>query len=264
MSAVEICSIVFVCVFGGALAGIALRAILPAQHLSPDSKNAVTVAMGMVATLAALVLGLLVGSAKGSFDAQTNAITNISAQMIMADRVLSHYGPETKPIRADLHAMAVRFLERTWSKAKPATQVTAAGKGPSGEPSAAQPRVGGAEVLLDEIESLTPKTDEQRQIRARSYDMVLSLGQTRWLMYEERSIGVSITMLSILVFWLTAIFVSFGLFAPTNPTVVSAFAVAAFSVSAAILMILEMYQPYTGLIQVSSAPVRAALVVMGQ
>jgi hypothetical protein len=107
MSALAISAIVFGCVFGGALAGIALRAWLPEPELSPDSKNAVTVAMGMVATLAALVLGLLVGSAKGSFDAQTSAVTNISAQLIMVDRVLSHYGPETEPIRADL---------RTWRR----------------------------------------------------------------------------------------------------------------------------------------------------
>ena len=112
MSAVVISLIVFGCVFGGALAGIALRALLPEQHLNADSKGAVTVAMGLVATLSALVLGLLVGSAKAAYDAQSTAMTNMSAQLIMLDRVLSHYGPETRPIRRDLRTAAVNLLER--------------------------------------------------------------------------------------------------------------------------------------------------------
>jgi hypothetical protein len=238
-------------VFGGALVGIALRALLPEQHVNADSKSAVTVAMGLVATLSALVLGLLVGSAKGAYDAQSTAVTNMSAQLIMLDRVLSHYGPETRPMRSDLRAAAVAFLERTWSA-----------KGLPETPHLGHP--GGPEVLLDSLQALSPKTDEQRAIRSQAYTMVLGLGQTRWLMYEERATGVSIPMLIILVFWLTAIFVSFGLFAPTNPTVVSAFCVAALSVSAAVLLILEMYKPYSGLIQISSAPLRSALAIMGQ
>lgn len=258
MSAVAISAIVFACVFGGALFGISLRAVLPEQHLTPDSKNAVTVAMGLVATLSALVLGLLVGSAKASYDTQSTAVTNMSAQLIMLDRVLSHYGPETRPIRADLRSAAIRFLNHTWPGGPPVTDSNPSGPGTS------TTHTGGAEVFLDELQKLTPKDDEQREIRTQAYTMVMGLGQTRWLMYEERATGVSIPMLVILVFWLTAIFVSFGLFSPTNLTVVSALGVAALSVSAAILLILEMYKPYTGLIRIPSTAFRSALDVMGR
>lgn len=251
MSAVAISAIVFVCVLSGAGLGIALRAWLPEQHVNPDSKSAVTVAMGLVATLSALVLGLLVGSAKQSYDAQGTAVTNMAAQMIMLDRVLAHYGPETKPIRADLYHAADRFLQQTWRTGEPGGDLNTL-------PSA------GPEVLLDKLQGLVPRDEEQRQIRSVAYNMLLTLGQTRWLMFEERTTGVSMPLLIVLVFWLTAIFISFGLFSPTNQTVVSALCVAALSVSAAILLILEMYKPYSGLIRVSSAPIRTALSIMGR
>jgi hypothetical protein len=83
-------------------------------------------------------------------------------------------------------------------------------------------------------------------------------------MYEERTDQVSTPLLVVLVFWLTAIFVSFGLFAPTNWTVIASLCVAALSVSAAVLLILEMYQPYTGFIRISDAPLIAAIAAMGQ
>jgi hypothetical protein len=251
MSSVAISVIVFACVLAGAGLGIALRAWLPEQHLNADSKSAVTIAMGLVATLSALVLGLLVGAAKQSYDAQSTAVTNMAAQIIMLDRVLAHYGPEAKPIRVDLYHAADRFLHQTWRTGEPGGTLNTA-------PSA------GPEALLDKLQMLVPQNEEQRQIRSVAYSMILTLGQTRWLMFEERTMGVSMPMLIVLVFWLTAIFVSFGLFAPTNPTVVSAFCVAALSVSAAILLILEMYKPYKGLIQISSTPIRTALSVMGQ
>jgi hypothetical protein len=91
----------------------------------------------------------------------------------------------------------------------------------------------------------------------------MSIGETRWLMYEQAAATVSVPLLVVLVFWLAALFFSFGLFAPVNATVIVSFFVSALSVSAAIFLIVEMYSPYSGLIQISSAPLRAALAHLG-
>ena len=99
MSSTTISLIVFACVFGGALLGILLHAVLPQHHLSNETKDIVKLGMGLVGTMSALVLGLLVASAKGSYDAQSAELTQMSANIALLDRVLAHYGPETKETR---------------------------------------------------------------------------------------------------------------------------------------------------------------------
>ena len=122
---------------------------------------------------------------------------------------------------------------------------------------------GGAEILLDKIQGFAPKDDRQNSLQAQATSIVLDLGQTRWLQYAQGSSSISLPLLVVLVFWLTTIFVGFGLFAPANATVLTSLLVSALSVSAAILLILELYSPYSGLIRVSSAPLRGALTQLG-
>lgn len=250
MSSIAISLIVFACVFGGAVFGSFLRGALPQHHLSADSKDVVKMGMGLVATMAALVLGLLVSSAKGFYDAQSAEVTGMSARIILLDRVLVHYGPETKEARDLLRGAVVESLDRIWPQER--------AQGSELVPST------GADALLDKIQALSPKDDRQRTLQAQALSMAIGLGQTRWLMYEQGVGSVSQPMLVILVFWLTAIFISFALFAPRNGTVATALFVSGLSVSGAIFLIMEMYTPFSGLIEISSAPLRAALTHLGQ
>jgi hypothetical protein len=219
--------------------------------LSADSKDVVKLGIGLVGTMAALVLGLLVASAKGSYDTQSTELTEMSAKVVLLDRFLAHYGPETKEARDMLRGAVVRILDRTWSK-------------DSTSPSQVEPPSTGGDVLYDKMQGLSPKDDTQRSIKDQALSVAIGLGQTRWLMYEQSVTSVSLPLLVVLVFWLTIIFISFGLFAPPNATVVASLFVSALSVSGAIFLILEMYSPYSGLIQISSAPLRAALAHLGQ
>jgi hypothetical protein len=250
MSSIGISLIAFACVFGGAVAGMLLRALLPKEHLGPDSKEVVKVGMGLVATMAALVLGLLVASAKSSYDAQSTELTEMSSKVVVLDRILAHYGPETGEVREVLRGTVARILDAMWSKER-------------SDRSGLEPSTNG-EVLYDKIQGLSPKDDKQRANQAQALGFAIGLGQTRWLMYEQRASSVSLPLLVILVLWLSVIFVSFGLFAPPNATVVGSLLAAALSVSGAIFLIMEMYAPYAGLIQISSAPLRAALAHLGQ
>ena len=94
--------------------------------------------------------------------------------------------------------------------------------------------------------------------------ILINVGRIRWLMYEQGNAAVSKPLLVIMVFWLTVVFVSYGLFAPHNPTTIASLFAAGLSVSGAIFLILEMYTPFGGLIQISSSPLRSALTHLGQ
>lgn len=243
--------IAFLCMFAGALLGIALRNVLPRHHLDAESRDVVKLGMGLVGTMAALILGLLVTSAKGAFDAQNTELTQVSANVLVLDRILAHYGPESSEARESLKSAVVHALNTMWSHGR---------RGPSQQESGSHNN----ESLYDAIQSLSPKDDAQRSLKSNALAITMSLGQTRWLMYEQTETSVSKPLLYVMIFWLTIVFVSWGLFAPTNGTVMATFLAAALAVSGAILLILEMYNPYGGLIQISSGPLRAALAQLGQ
>ena len=249
MSPLTVSLMVFACVFGGALLGIFLHRSLPEHHLGADSKDIVKLGMGLVATMAALVLGLLVASAKGSYDAQSAELTRMSANIALLDRVLAGYGQETKEARDLLRGAAARILDQMWSE--------------DGTPKAAPPSAGG-EILYDKVAGLSPKNDTERSLQGHALSITMDVGKERWLMYAQAAASVSMPLLVVLVIWLTVIFISFGLFAPFNATVVSSLFISALSVSGAIFLILEMYGPYAGVIQISSAPLRAAIAHLGQ
>ncbi len=240
----------FALVFGGAVCAILVRPALPQDYLSADSKTVVTLSMGLVATMAALVLGLLISSAKGFYDAQSGALTQMSARVILLDRILAHYGPEAKEARDLLHSRVADSIDRMWPQEHTQSSKLAA-------PSTS------SEALLNKIQALSPKDDRQSWLKAQALSMLVDLIQTHWLMYEQGADSVSGPMLAILVFWLVTIFTSFGLFAPRNPAVITALFVGGLSVSGAIFLILEMYEPFGGLIKISSAPHRSALAHLG-
>ena len=250
MSPIATSLLVFVCVFGGALFGMFLRSRLPEHHLSAESQRVVSLGAGIIGTMAALVLGLLVASAKGSYDTQSDEMMDFSSRIVLLDRVLAHYGPEAKDARDLLRDVVARMVDRMW--------VERSGYSES------KRIVTGGEVMYDKIQELSPRDEAQRLLKTQALNLVLALSQTRWLMFEQRGRSISVPLLMMLVFWLTINFVSFGLFAPRNGTVITTLLLCAVAVSGAIFLILEMYEPYTGLIHISSAPVRSALEQLGR
>lgn len=251
MVSIKISLIVFIFIFGGAVLGILLHAVLPQHHLSADSKDIVKLGTGLVGTMAALVLGLLVASAKSSYDTQSAEVNQLTTNVALLDRILAHYGPETKEARDFLRETVTRVVTQIWVEDGTST-------------SSASPESIGGEVLYDKVEALSPKNDAQRSLKNQGLSIVLEIGKLRQLMFTQETATVSIPLLAVLVVWLTVIFVSFGLFAPFNATVVSSLFVSALSVSGAIFLILDMYSPYTGVIGISSAPLQIALAQLGQ
>ncbi len=251
MSPITISFLVLVCVFGGGLLGIFLHSHLPEAHLDSNSKDAVRLAMGLVATTLALVLGLLIASAKGFYDTQNSEVTQAAADVVLLDRILAHYGPEAKEAQALLRSTLAKMADLSWQRDQ-------------SDQAHFNPGAVGNESLFDKIQELSPRDDNQRALQTQASSIAIRLGETHWLMFAQKSSSVPSPLLVILVFWLTVLFVSFGLFVRANVTVIASLFVSALAVCGSIFLILEMYQPYSGLIQVSSAPLRAALAQLGQ
>lgn len=233
--------------------GLLLSGLLPEGHLRDNSKDTVKVVTGMIATLAALVLGLLISSAKSSFDAVDTAITQSGAKIILLDRALANYGPETKSIREHLRSTVVAGIEMFWPGEK------AEGAGLAGFE-----RANAMEVLQAKIRELEPATDAQRQLRSQADQLSGDMLEARWLLIAQSQRALPMAFIVVLLFWLTMLHIGFGLLATRNATVITVLLISALSVSGAILIILEMNNPLSGMIKVSNAPLHKALELLGQ
>jgi len=246
--------IAFGCICGGLLLGMVLRAVLPEHHLSVESRDVVKLGTGTIATLAALVLGLLIGSAKGNFDSASNGLVQMGSKIILLDRVLAHYGPETRETR-DLLLRSVSSAIGKVSPNKRTEQV---------ETMAFDPK-GGLEVLQRQLRQLSPQNDAQRWLQSRALQVSSDIADVTWLLMEQQwHRSLPRPLLGILVSWLVVIFFSFGLLSPRNATVMVILLVCALSAAGSLYMILELDRHFGGLITVSSAPLENALGQLGR
>jgi hypothetical protein len=231
---------------GGIFLGTLLRRTLPKHHLDEGSQSAVRLGVGLIATTAALVLGLLITAAKGSFDTQNTQIKQITADLILLDNILAQYGPDARPIREQMRATVGPLANRLWREKQ-------AGIAAPFQTNAA------AEKVYLEIQGLSPQSDLQRSLQSRAAQLSNDLAQTRLLLFVESDRLVPTPFLGILAFWLVIIFASFSLFSPLNVTVFTCLSLFALSAACAIFLILELSQPFTGLLSISSTPLRNAL-----
>ena len=241
--------IVFTCTFGGALLGMWLCTALPEHHRDAESRDTVKVGVGLIATMTALVLGLVTASAKSSCDAVNTAVKHTASEILALDHILARYGSETGAIRTGLqHEIGVR-IATIWPQgsSQPANLETIR-SGVGAE----------AEGLADAIRGLTPRDDVQRALQSRALDLAEALLQARRLVLAGTETSVPVLFLVMLLFWLTITFASFGLTAPRNATVLTVLCVCALSVGSAIFLVLEMDGPFDGWLRVSVAPWRYA------
>ena len=253
MRSLALAAISAACIFGGALVGRTLSRLLPPEHLSDASRDSVKLGAGMISLMAALVLGLLVTSAKANFDAANAAVTQGGARVILLDRVLAHYGPESAAVRAELRQGVSAMLEMLWPEEHPSA---------SGFDAFEHTHTG--EALLDEIRSLKPQTEAQHRLHAQAQQIGNEILLSRWLQIEQAQAVLPTPLLALLMFWLTMLYASFGLIAPRNATVLTVLLIGALSLATAVWLTLEMDDPMSGLIKVSGGPMRKALEHLGE
>jgi hypothetical protein len=246
MSALTLSSIVFVLTLSGIFLGTLLRRSLPEHHLDEHAKDVVRLGVGLIATIAALVLGLLIAAAKSSFDTQTSQVRQITADLILLDNILAQYGPEARPIRERVRSTVGPFADRLWREKVMGI------RGPFETD-------GSEEQVYLEIQKLSPHDNIQRSLQSRAVQISNDLAQVRFLLFVESENLIPTPFLAVLAFWLMIIFASFSLFSPLNVTVLTCLFLFALSAASAIFLILEMSRPFTRLMSISSAPLRNAL-----
>jgi hypothetical protein len=253
MSAPLIAFIIFVFMLCGMMLGSYLRLVLPEHHTQTDSKDILMTSAGMMATLIALIIGLLVTSAKGTFDKANSSITKGGAKIITLDYNLSHYGPEAKEVRGLLSQAVTSGINRIWpdkskhwadlAKMEEATEMA---------------------DVYNKIRALLPKNDSQKYLQSQALQIGADMMQSRWMLIEQSQTNLPRIFLVVLTFWLTVLFAQFGLLAPRNLTAKSALFICALSMSCAIYLILELNNPLEGTIKVSSVPLYKALSLIGK
>lgn len=245
MNATFIAGLAFVGILAATFAGLRLHAALPDRYLSTETKDTVRLGMGLVATMTALLLGLLIATAKGSYDTQRSQVIQVAAKVSFLDRVLGVYGPETAEARTTLRKTTRGLVQKLWPERTPSGQE--------------DPALASGVTLFNSIHKLMPQNDEQRALKAEALDTVTDLSKTRWLLFAQADTSIPRPLLIMVIVWLALIFLSFGLFAPTNKTVLVTMIIVTLAVSSALFLILELDRPFDGVIQVSSAPVRNAI-----
>ena len=247
MKSILISSIVFAAVFSGGLAGLALGGLLAGSLLGSDAtKDIIKLATGLLVTMTALVLGMLVSSANSSYQDRKNELAEMASDFVVLDQVLATYGSETQVIRDELRRLAENSLERIWpSQASRQPQLRPGDRG---------------QVLYHQIQILAPKNDTQIAAKTVAISAADSMRRTYFLMFlKSEQNSLSFPLLAVLVAWLTVIFIGFGLLAPRNDTIITTLVVCALAVSGAIFIIMAMYKPFSGIMRISPSPIHDAL-----
>jgi len=239
--------IIWALLVAGALCGVALRRWLPERHLDTHAKDIVRLGCALIATIAGLVLGLLISSANASFNSQRDEIRQMTANIILVDQLLEQYGAEAREARQLLRRSIPAMVDRLWSDG-----ATKAGTAPFSS-------TGTGEALFRAVLGLKPAADEQRYFQTQAMQLLTSVGQTRFMLFEQSSSRIPAPFLVVLVFWLVLLFTSFSLFSPMSPAALVAIILIALSASGGIFLILEMYSPFSGVMQIDSGPLRQAL-----
>jgi hypothetical protein len=224
----------------GAAFGMVLKRALPADLLEGGSKEAIRLGAGFLSTLAALVIGLMIASAKNTYDSQNTNIRQLGTNAVLVDQMLIKYGPEANAARSLLRETIPSATARIW-------QENIAGAGGS-----TFVLSGTGERFYNAVEGLKPANAEQNSLKARIIQITTELGRTRLLVFTQNENAIPVPFFIVLVLWLVVIFASFSLFAEPGPIVVASTLLFALSVSSALFLIVDLSHPFEGLMQISN------------
>jgi hypothetical protein len=230
----------FVSILIGAALGLLLKRTLPTP-LEAGSKQAIRLGAGFLSTLAALVIGLMIASAKNTYDSQNTNIRQLGANAVLVDQLLTQYGSDTKAARTLLREIIPSASSRIW-------QENASGKG-DGSAFVVSDM---AERFYNAVESLKTTNSKQTSLKSRITQITTEMGRTRLLVFTQGNDGIPLPFFVVLVFWLVVIFASFSLFAERSLIMVVSTLVLALSVSSALFLIVDLSHPFQGLMQISN------------
>jgi hypothetical protein len=229
----------FASILIGAAIGMVLRRALPADLLEGGSKEAIRLGAGFLSTLAALVIGLMIASAKNTYDNQNSNIRQLGTNAVLVDQMLTKYGPEAIAARTLLREIIPSATARIWRE-------NVKGGGSTFVVSET------AERFYNAVEGLKPGNAERTSLKSRIIHLTTDMGRTRLLVFTQGDDGIPLPFFVVLVFWLVVIFASFSLFAEPSPLVIASTLLFALSVSSALFLIVDLSHPFEGLMQISN------------
>jgi hypothetical protein len=252
MEPIIVSLVILACIVTGVLGGWVLAGLLPPDHLTSDGRDTIKVSIAMVATISALVLGLLTAGSKSALDGKQEEVRAMASDLLRLDRMLAMIGPDTMQIRDDLKSALGQRIAAVWPAEAGGIRLSAVQEG------------SGVEGVLRELLALHPEGSAESWLQSRALDLASDIDARRWTLVAESSSAIQWPFVILVAFWLTIVFTSFALFAPRNASVAVAMLVAAISVAGAFYLILEMDQPYSGLIRVESQPLLDTYAALGR
>jgi hypothetical protein len=250
MHTITVSLLVAACVFSGGVVGLFLHRAFPDGYLTKETQEVVRLSIGMLSVLSSLVLGLLIATAKTSYDTSDQEVRRYAAELALLNETLRDYGGPASVPRDQLRSYTQTMLDDIWPKSGAARSLN-------------DDRAWGLmERVREEVRALVPVDDGQRWLKDQALAINVNLLRERWLLLGEQGPSVSPSVLIILVSWITVIFMSFGLNAPRNALILAAFLVCALAIGGSIFLILEMDRPLDGIMQISDAPLRNVLTRM--
>jgi hypothetical protein len=247
MSALAISGIAFASIFGATVLGMLLRSIVPDRYLTAAAKEVVGLGTTLIATMSAVLLGLLISSTRTSYEEKRSEVIRMTADLIELDILLKDYGPEARSARQGMRDAVRPMIDSIWRE------------NASFRPEANAVPDAGAEAVLSELQELSPHDDGQRAKRDRALQVGLELARIQLLLFAQPANAISTPFITVLVLWLTFIFATFAIYARPNLLIAVVLFVCALSASSAIFLILDLDRPFGGLLQIPSAPFRNAL-----
>src|ERR1700756_448386 len=242
--------IVFAVILVGAFVGVKVRDRLPKHHLTDETKNLVSVSTAVVATVSALVLGLLISNANTSFTRLGGQVTALSAEILRLDHMLRRYGADAEPARN----MLLQYAQHKSADLFPDDRADVRLSNPS------------TYELLQRLEdmllALKPANPRDQWWLSQAMALAAKIGNSRWLLAQQVGQGTPKAFVALLVFWLALLFASFGLFAPPNLTSTITLTLCALAVSGAVAIFLELEQGFGGVVRISPEPMRQAVKVL--
>jgi hypothetical protein len=239
--------IVFVALLAGSFAGVKVRDRLPKHHLTDETKNLVSISTAVVATLSALVLGLLISNANASFTRLGGEVTALSAQILRLDHVLRRYGADAEPARNTVLQYAEHKADDLFPDDPDDVRLS--------NPATYEK----LQRLEDMLLTLKPANPRDQWWLAQAMALSAKIGDTRWMIAQQIGQGTPKAFVALLVFWLALLFASFGLFAPPNLTSAVTLTLCALAVAGAVAMFLELEQGLGGIVRISPEPMRQAV-----
>lgn len=247
---------------GGSALGVFVRPFLSERHRSAETTDLIRLVVTMLVTFAALVLGLLTTSVKASFDSVDDDLRSFAINIIQLDRSLRQYGSETDRARAVLRSYTAAAIASTWTTEPkpPGNYYPSRVSPPPSADSIESTSLGDMLTRLEvDLRRLEPQDPMHRRLALVILNQFERLTRMRWRLIEEAHSSISMPFYIVLTLWLVIVFASFGLSAPRNILSYITILLGALSIASVIYVILDLDTPFTGILMVSSQPMRDAL-----